>query len=369
MSSRGRGRWWLAPLALAILAAGCVTQPELKIRRDARPAETGDGWEVSNPAAEGLDPAALDQVLDLFYSEDEYRNAISLLVVRHGNLVLEAFARDPREREVKRNIQSVTKSVTSLVFGIARDQGYFPDLDQTLYSILPEKFGDNPAKRAITLRHLLTMRSGLAFDNDDFSIEMLVNRPHDQARYILKKPLYATPGDSFYYRDADPQLLSSAIERVTGQTVEALAREHLFGPMGITDYFWEANVDGTSLGAHALYLRGRDLAKLGELALRHGRMGRCEGTRCQLVSEEWMDLSTARQTDSDRPAFPYGFYWWTVPELTAFTAWGHGGNYVLVVPEEEMVIVLTSLPDAGDEVGTELDEFLPLVRRVIAAAG
>ncbi len=362
LSCRER-RWPLLLALLLLVLPGCVTEPDLKHRHDTLPPATGDGWAVSSPAAEGFDDAGLAQAIDLFYSETDYLNAVSLLVARNGKLVVEAYSRSQSQRDRKRHIQSAAKSMTSLVFGIARDQGYFPDLDRTLYSIMPEKFDADDRKREITLRHLLTMKSGIAFYNDDFSDIMLIDKPRDQARYILARPLYNVPGLEFRYRDADPQLVSSAVERVAGKTLEAIAREHVFSPLGIENYYWEANVDGTSLGAYGLVMRPRDLAKIGQLVLDRGRWN-----DEQLISEEWIDLSTSTQSETDDDAFGYGYYWWIVPEIGGFTAWGRGGNFVLVVPGDGLVVTMTSLPHTDEGVvGTSLRDFLPLVRLIIGA--
>lgn len=357
---------------LAILSGvvgGCITDPELKIRLDETPQDIGDGWEVSSPEAEGLREEVLSAALDRFYADGEYYNAVSLLVVRHGKLVLEAYARSFNDRDVKRNIQSATKSVTSLVFGIARDLGYFPDLDEPVSDFIPEEFSGDLRKEEITLRDLLTMRSGILFDNDRFSVEILVDRPRDPIRYILGKPLYAPPGDSFYYRDADPHLLSGVLTRVTGETLEEIAEDRLFAPLGIRDFHWEKDSQGNALGSGALFLRPRDLAKIGEMVLRGGRAERCGEDECQLVSAEWIAASTAQQTPSSKPEFPYGYYWWLLPELGGFTAYGHGGQFITVIPEEDLVIVMTSLPSTDDEVvGTTLERFMPLARILVSAA-
>jgi CubicO group peptidase (beta-lactamase class C family) len=359
-------------VGLAILSGmvgGCITDPELKIRLDETPQEIGDGWEISSPEAEGLRGDLLSAALDRFYADGEYHNAVSLLIARHGKLVLEAYARSPKDRDVKRNIQSATKSVTSLVFGIARDLGYFPDLEEPVSDLIPEDFSGDPRKEEITLRDLLTMRSGILFDNDRFSVEILVDRPRDPIRYILGKPLYASPGDSFYYRDADPHLLSGVVTRVTGETLEEIAADHLFAPLGIRDFHWERDSQGNALGSAALFLRPRDLAKIGEMVLRGGRAGRCAEAECQLVSVEWIAASTAQQTRSADPEFPYGFYWWLLPELGGFTAYGHGGQFITVIPEKDLVIVMTSLPSTDDDVvGTTLDRFMPLARILVSAA-
>jgi CubicO group peptidase (beta-lactamase class C family) len=227
---------------------------------------------------------------------------------------------------------------------------------------MPGAFDDDPAKRAITLHHVLTMRSGILFDNDNFTTEMIRQRHTDQARYILAKPLYNAPGVEFYYRDADPQLLSSAVEAVTGRSLAAIAAERLFGPLGITDHVWEANVDGSSFGPFGLFLKPRDLLKIGQLALQNGQW---EGEH--LVPADWIALATDVHTSTTYPDLFYGYYWWIVPELDTYSAWGRGGQFVLVVPADQLVILMTSLPSADDDVGTMLPRFLPIARRVVGA--
>ena len=352
-----------ALVALTVVPWACLTEPDLKVRGETAPLDTGDGWPVSTPATEGFDETALALSLDLFYSDTAFHNALTLVVARHGRLVVEAFARDPSERERKRNIQSATKSVTSLIFGILRDQGRFANLDQPLQEVLSGDFPSDPAKRSITLRHLLTMTSGIAFDNEDFTVELLVDLPADPVAHILAKPMYAMPGDSFYYRDADPHLVSAAVTRVTGETLEEVARRELFAPLGITDIHWEADAAGNSLGPIGLFLRARDRAKLGELVLRRGSWH-----DRRIVSEAWIEESTSPQVMGHDPEAPYGYYWWMVPELDGFTAMGHGGNYIFVAPAADLVVVLESLPHSNSDAGAPLDRFVQLARLVVEAA-
>jgi CubicO group peptidase (beta-lactamase class C family) len=304
----------------------------------------------------------------MLWNENAYYTAKSLLIIRHGKLVFENYCRDANDRDTIAHIQSVTKSVTSIVFGICRDQGFFPNLDTTLYALMPDKFPDDSLKRKITLRHLLTMRSGIRFDNDQYSDEVLNKKPEDIVRYILAKPMYAAPGEQFYYRDCDPQLISSTVQHVTGKSLVEIARTRLFEPMGITDFIWDPNHDGSSQGGHGLFLKPRDLARFGQLALHRGNW---DGT--QLVSEDWMTQSTSDQTDSlpaqDPPNLRYGFYWWVPNGENVYSAWGHGGQYICVLPQLDMVIVMTSMPSVNDDnVGTTMPEFLPLVYKIRDAA-
>lgn len=353
---------------VAGLAAGCAPDAPFKFDGPTIPERLNDGWEIASPEEVGLSTATLGAMHGELLAEDRFFNAKSLLVVKDGKLVFETYPRTPKDRDRYGHVQSVTKSVTSLVFGMLYAEGYVDSLDRTLYSIMPEKFPDDAAKRSITLRHLLTMTSGLSFDNDVFSVEMHVDRPADPAKYILDKPTYADPGAEFYYRDCDPQLISYAIGRLSGRNEEHWAAERLFGPMGITDYYWEPDHTGATMGAHGLHLRPRDMAKIGQLVLNGGRWN---GE--QLVDSSWIDLSTRKQFETDHRTEPhvydYGFYWWLLPRYSAFTAWGHGGNFIFVVPGKRMVIVMTSLPDTDDDVvGTTLEDFEGLIAPLLAGA-
>jgi CubicO group peptidase (beta-lactamase class C family) len=349
---------------LLALSAACITEPALKRGSGFEPVARDDGWITASPAEVGLDLAAVRRVYDRFYSDRGMFNAISLLIVRDGKLVAEGYARTDRDRDRTRNIQSMTKSVTSMTFGVLHDDGVFPSLDEKLSAVLPAgSFTGDPRTRDITLRHLLTMTSGLSIDNHSFAIDLLMRRPRGQDRFILARPLHADPGARYDYRDADPQLISQAVTARTGRTLASLAEERLFRPLGITDFHWESNVDGVSLGAHALWLAPRDLAKLGLLMLNQGVWN---GQR--LISPEWIALSTSRQMPDfvSDDGFHVGFYWWLVPQLGAYSAWGHGGQHIFVWPAERLVLVLTALQNTDDiKLGNGLGPFVSLVRELI----
>jgi CubicO group peptidase (beta-lactamase class C family) len=357
----GTGISFLSLLLASAFFCGCVSDAPFKFEGSTVPEELDDGWEIAAPAAVNIDQADLDEVYADFVSEDQYYNAKSLLVVKDGKLVFEAYCRNPKDRDRYGHIQSATKSVISLIFGIVQSEGHFASLDQTLYSIMPEKFPSGTAKRSIALRHLLTMTSGLDFDNDDFSLAIYGDKPKDPVKFLLNKPLYAQPGEEFYYRDTDPHLLSYAIQRSTGRTLERWAQERLFDPLDIQDYYWGSDHTGISMGAHGLHLKPRDMAKIGQMVLEHGRW---KGT--QIVDSTWVAVSTQAQMETGHTSEPhvyhYGYYWWILPRWEAFTAWGHGGNYIFIMPAKEMVIVMTALPDADNDVmKTNLEDFEQLI--------
>lgn len=352
-----------ASLTLLVGAGGCWLDQPYKHRGPAVPEELGDGWVIGTPEGVGIDPAALAGIHDEILREDRHFGILGLLVIKDGQLVFETYTRSLGDRDRTHALQSVTKSVTSLVLGAARDRGTVPPLDTTLCSIVGEACaGLEPAKLDITLEHLLTMRSGIAFDNDDFSIEIMVDGPGDPLRYILEKPMYAAPGERFYYRDADPQLVSHALQRLHGRTLESLGAEYLFAPLGIRDWYWETVPGGASTGAFALHLRPRDLARLGQLMLDGGRWG-----GAQVVSSEWLTLATTPRVDvPDRPPelpLRYGYYFWIASTPAAHALWGHGGQFVLVVPDKRLVLVQVALPDTSEDLhGSQLEHFVALTR-------
>lgn len=340
---------------------GCVSDAPFKFEGTTVPQQMNDGWQIASPEDVNINQAALDEVYKNFVSKDHFLNAKSLLVVKNHKLVFEAYCRSADDRDRIGHLASVTKSITSLTFGIVKSEGFIDSLGQRLYDIIPEKFPSDVQKRSITLQHLLTMRSGISFDNDAFSVEILANKPSDPIKYILKKPMYAAPGEKYYYRDCDPHLVSHAIWRLTGKTLEQWAKERLFDPLDIDNYYWGSDHTGTNTGAFGLWLKPRDMAKIGQMVLDHGKWN-----GIQIVDSSWIDISTRKQVASEYQAEPtiydYGYYWWIIPRWDAFTAWGAGGNYIFIMPGKEMIIVMTSTTDVDGEL---FDQNLPSFEELI----
>jgi CubicO group peptidase (beta-lactamase class C family) len=349
----------IAALQAAFLLGGCIADPELKLPVEYTPQTRADGWEISTPAREGIDQDGLAAAYREFFSSDRYHTAISLLVVRNGRLIAEGYCRDRGDVDVARNIKSCTKSVTSLLTGIALDQGLISGLDRKVYDYIPEYFDGDPAKRAITLADALTMRTGLDYGDDD-TRDMVINEPESTLRYILARPLSFAPGTRFHYSDGNPQLISGVLERAAGMPLQEFARRELFAPLGITDYVWEKSKDGLTYGPFGLYLKPRDMAKIGQLCLRRGMWN-----DRRIVSAAWIDSSTTARTNQD--SGPYGYYWWVRPEFGAYTAIGHGGNFIYVIPGKNIVIVFTALPNThGIEI--QAPDFEDLVQMIVSAA-
>lgn len=337
-------------LAAAAALPACLADGPVKIDYNDQPRQLGDDWEIAAPEEKGFDPAKLRRAFETFFSEDELVPVISLLVIREGALVAEGYARDLDDVHHKNAIMSATKSVTSLATGIAVERGLL-DIDLPLRTWLPSQLaGLGERKAGITVADLLTMRSGLDFPNEDFSMDMAHEVRGDGLRHILEHPLRADPGSRFLYQDCNPHLVSGAIQAAVGRTLADFADEHLLGPLGIRDRLWLAHADGVTYGPYGLYLKPRDFAKLGLLALREGRWG-----DRQLVSPEWMRRSTAAVVSPTGElalgGLEYGFYWWVRPEAGAFFAWGHGGQYLYAVPALDLLVVLTAEPDTNRDGG------------------
>ncbi len=351
----------LVPPALS----GCLFDGKLKHDFGVVPEQLDDGWSIGTPASVGLSSDALARIHGVLLDEDRFPGSLGLLVVKDDTLVFETYLRSPADRDRIHHVQSVTKSVVATTLGIARDRGFLPSLDVTLAEIFPDYMARrDPRKGAITLRHLLTMSSGIDVDNIDFNLEMWTHHHADPLGYLLDKPLYAAPGARFYYRNADPQLLAYALERVTGRRLWALAEAALFTPLGISDYYWQTGPDdGVTIAGSSLHLRPRDLAKLGQLVLDGGSW---HGHN--VVSPAWVAAMTRAQATSDThdangDLYPYGYYWWITPD--GFAAWGNGGQFVVVEPAKRLMFVHIALPDTSGMDGSKLGDFLALIKPLL----
>jgi CubicO group peptidase (beta-lactamase class C family) len=280
------------------------------------PVDVGDGWILGRPATVGLDGAALCD-LDKFISQWPGANIHGVVVVRREQLVLERYWSGTDERvdvgpvgvvqfgpEVKHDLRSITKSVTSLLVGIASGEDKFPDLDSPVFDSFPEHADlATPEKRQITFRHLLTMSSGLSWNegfvpySDPSNSWRQMRDAVDPLRYVLEQPMAAEPGKIYAYNGGGTMLLGAALAKSTGKRIDDYAREKLFGPLGITDVDWMAPYLGGRLSADAgLRMRPRDLAKLGQLMLNDGAWnGR------QVLPEGWAGEVTEARPQRRRP--------------------------------------------------------------------
>jgi CubicO group peptidase (beta-lactamase class C family) len=265
----GVATWLATSSALASLASCSGGEgPPAELQA---PLALADGWEVATPVSVGLDDAGLASVASAV-AREEFGHVHALLVARHGALVFERYFHE-YDGAAPHTLQSVTKSLTSALIGIAVGRGEIASLDITLGDLFPdygEVFGAVPQKAAIRLRDLLSMRSGLAWDesapfSDDSNDAGALSRSDDWIRYALEKPLDGVPGETWTYNSGATILLSAALLRSTGSDAVEYATEQLFEPMGFGTFVWYRNpVDGLPHAGGGLRLLPRDLARFGQ---------------------------------------------------------------------------------------------------------
>ena len=249
-------------------------------------------------------------------------------------------------------MRSVSKSVTSLLVGIAIDRKLIAGVDEPVVKFFPDYAAlKTPSWDRITLRHLLTMSSGIAWDearpwNDPQNDEPHLGTDPDPVRYVLSKPISSPPDAAWNYNGGGTDLLGRIIERVTKMPLDEFAREALFRPMGIVDWEWKKYKNDQISAAAGLRMRPRDAAKIGQLVLNQGIW---RGT--QVVPAVWIASSIAPRQQAIGyfgGLFFYGYQWWLGRtlwrdrEVTWVAAVGLGGQRLFIVPQLDLVVMTTS---------------------------
>ena len=329
------------------------------------PATAVDGWQTGSLDEVGLDEVPVAQALRRIRS-GEYEDVHSLLIVKDGHLVLEEYFpghvwsynaehfEGPYaefDRDTPHTIMSVTKAFTSAAVGIAVEQGAIGSEQDPVFDYFPAYEELRTAeKEALTIEHLLTMSSGLQWNEWEYPLSDARNDliqlwiVDDPVGYILSKPLAHEPGSSWYYSGGDVILLSEIIQEATGQRFDQYANEQLLAPLGISDYEWDFIDEDTVHASGDLMLRPRDMAKLGYLLLNNGRW---QGE--QILSEEWVEKTTAAYIDSPGTdqGRQYGYQWWhmTFPgpnsPVKALHRSGWGGQELYLFPDLDMLVAMT----------------------------
>ena len=301
------------------------------------------GWLTSPPEQQGMNPAILQEMHD--FIENGNFPLEALLVVRGGYLIYEHYPSSFYDENDLHIIYSCTKSVTSALIGIAVQQGVLTSINERVVDLFSDRTiaNLNVQKQAMTVQHLLTMTAGFEWDDDVNFWSM--QGSGNWVQYVLDQPMAADPGSEWVYNSGASHLLSAIIDENSLTGTIAFAEVNLFNPLGITDYVWMTDDQDVPFGGSSLFLTPRDMAKFGFLFLQNGDW---EGT--QLVPESWVtDATTMHVTLGGGTG--YGYQWWLREQLGSFEARGYAGQYIIVIPEEEMVIVFTA-NDSGFEVPT-----------------
>ena len=319
-------------------------------------------WPEAAPAAAGMDSAALD-ALDAEFRSGKHGYIDGMLVIRKGRVVYEKTYKqdydrlfagkgepgiynyfDPGwhpfyKRTDLHTMQSGSKSVTSALIGIAIRRGEIPGVDvKAMPYFAAFEVAPDPRRDRMRLRDVLTMTAGIQWDES--SNCPVMEGKEDWIRYVLDQPMAAEPGKVFVYNSGATELLAYLIWKATGKQADDYAKEHLFAPLGI-DFYWKRTPMGLADTEGGLYLKPRDLAKIGYLYLNDGVW---DGTR--ILPPGWVRDSTRWSVATDENSYGYGYKWWVISRKgpnarEAYAAWGYGGQLLIVVPELELIAVFT----------------------------
>jgi len=343
------GRVLLFASVIILLLAGCGPSPADLAAVDYTPLDVDDGLPISTPEAQGMDP---DRIAKLYLDAADVETITSLLVLKNGQLIAEGYFHDGAV-DRKARIQSVTKSYTSALTGIALEQGCLSSVDQKMMDFFPE-FADeitDPRKNEITLQQMLQHRAGYPWEESSPELfEMMYGgfRPH----YLVDVPLVRDPGTGVEYSNLTSHLIGVIVARACDTDLLTFANEHLFGPLGTEPGEWIQHWDGYYSGHADLSLTPRDLAKFGLMYLDGGVY---DGQ--QVVPADWVHDSLQTYSEDAWPYrigrnvndMGYGYQWWSVRagEHHYNMAWGHGGQQIALLADLDMVIVVTADPLIG----------------------
>jgi CubicO group peptidase (beta-lactamase class C family) len=314
-----------------------------------------DNWKKVSPASVGMKAENIELMDE--YIQKELNHIRSVIVLRNGYIVFEKYYRGLPQDD-NDYIASATKTFTAILMGIAIDKGYISNIHQSLTSFFPDcSYSDN-RMNDITLYHLLTMSPGLQWsDNADFWAAINSSNP---AQYFFSKTFIAEPGSEFKYNSMCSHLLNIILKDKANQSVIDFANGNLFKPLGIEDVQWD-NYNGVENGATLLYLQARDMAKFGYMLLNRGKW-----KNNQIVSDNWIDQLSTVQNEGGAPhKAQYGYQTWITNymDYKVYFAGGYGGQFILVIPDLNIVTVIKSDKDRHHEENRDIvrDYIIPSV--------
>lgn len=320
------------------------------------PPDLKDGLKVVSAESLGIDKSDIE-ILNQRILNGDYGYLRSLILIKNGHLFYEGCFHGAR-RDNRYTIYSVSKTFTSALIGIAIDKGFIKTVDQFLLPFFPEykNLKNVPLKKNIKIHHLLSLSSGIDWDESTYSYEdrrnihVQMEMTEDWIRFILQRPMRDQPGERWLYNTGNVQLLSAIIKKSTGLYLHEFAEKYLFGPLEIKNYYWNTDPSGYTCAGGSdggLRLKARDVAKLGCL---YTNKGRWNGKR--VLSEAWIKKSTQGYITT-RGEGQYGYLWHVGLDKTCeqpckfFYHSGSGGHLLMVYPELSLVLVINSGPNSA----------------------
>ena len=309
-----------------------------------------NGWRTSTPEEQGVDLVELAEMLQEIQKQNIQIN--SLLVIRNGAVILDAYFHNPYDGTFPHDLASVTKSIMTTLIGIAADQGKI-QLDQPILSYFPDRAIANldSNKQQITVRNLAGMVNGFesgCLSGDDPTLNLMRSNP-DWIQATLDRKMVGEPGKVFCYDSPGMHLLSAILQQATGLTALEFAKQYLFSPLGIQDVVWATDPQGYTHGWGDLHLYPQDVAKIGYLFLNGGKW---EGQ--QIVSSDWVAEAVKPHVNAGEDDYGYG--WWI--DNDSYAASGRGGQNIFVVPSLKAIVVTTGA-------GFDYDQVDPLLTAAV----
>lgn len=311
----------------------------------------------SSVAARRVDPADTVLLAQALQRAAELPRLRGILVSQDGEIVLERYT-NGAAADRPTNIKSASKSVLSVLVGIAIAEGHIRGVDQPISDFFPAYFARrdvDPVKRQITVGNLLSMQSGL--ESTSFNEYGAWVSSSNWVNAALEQPVVDQPGGRMLYSTGSTHLLSAILTRATGRSTWQYANEKLGEPLGFRIRPWQRDPQGIYFGGNDMYLTPRQMLRFGQMWLDEGLVG-----DRQVVPAAWVRESVRQRTSSPWNGHGYGLGWWTRTSggHAVHFAWGYGGQYVFVVPDLRMVAVFTSQADGPREPG-----HLPAIHRIV----
>ena len=274
-----------------------------------------------------------------------------IVIVRKGYIVAEQYYSKYFDEKTEQVIHSCTKSFTSALIGIAVSEGFIPGLEAKMLEYFPEYEIDNltNSKKDITLEHMLTMSSGLDWDELDFPYSDPNNtyyqwrNSNDHIQFVLDRPMEHMPGAIQNYNSGLSDLLSVILQKATGIRADSFAIEKLFNIIGIEQFYWPIDAAGFARGGGGMRMIPRDMARFGYLCLKKGQW---DGN--QIIPVEWVMESQKKHLPFQHiPNYYYGYQFW-VSAFGMYAAVGYGGQWIMILPDYELVVIFTNNFEEGN---------------------
>lgn len=277
--------------------------------------------------------------LAAIFNQAEKISSLRSILIQQDEGLLGEFYFNGRSANRPFNIKSASKSIIGLLVGSAIEEGFIPSIEEPIVTYFPEYFEKNPdpKKEQITVRNLLTMQAGLAStSSSNYGAWVLSKNWID---YALDQDFVTEIDGRMVYSTGTSHLLSVIIARASGMSTKSFAEKYLFDPLGITIGGWERDPQGNYMGGNNIALKPSDMLKIGQMLIDEGIYN-----GKQIIPIDWIIDSFKTYTYSNYNPYGYGYHWWNkrTGNYTTLFAWGHGGQYIMMIPELDAVVVMTS---------------------------